>query len=59
MQFVMTQNQTALQNDLKKNSEMTLFFFPVDVPNNIFFQQSYVSVGHWSNVEEKCAKMQK
>ena len=38
---------------------MTLFFFPVKVLNDIFFQQSYATVGHWTIVEEKCAKMQK
>ena len=54
--FVMIQNQPALQNNLKKNSEMNdfSFFFPVDVLNDIFFKQSYigVGVGHWPIVEE-------
>ena len=52
----MIQNQPALQNNLKKNSEMNdfSFFFPVDVLNDIFFKQSYigVGVGHWPIVEE-------
>ena len=43
---------------LEKELGNDLIFLPSG-STKYFFYQSYVSAGHWSNIEEKCAKMQK
>ena len=44
---------------LEKELVNDLIFLPSGNTKWHFFHQSYVTVGHWSTVEEKCAKMQK
>ena len=44
---------------LEKELGNDLIFLPSGWTKWYFSQQSYVSVGRWSIVEEKCAKMQK